>query len=78
MPSEKTGTLQRQSSGRWAICRPGQPPVEITSDEEFRIEVRGVDGLQLTRMAHLYAEEYYSADGYPLWDGLRAALGSKG
>ena len=28
-----------QASGRWAVCRPGRSPVEITWGYPFRIEV---------------------------------------
>jgi hypothetical protein len=60
------------ASGRWAIYRPGRLPVEITSGG--RVEVDGE--LKLTRME--YDEGYYSIDGYPLRDGLRAAIGAEG
>ena len=73
--SEKIGTLQMQPSGRWAVCRPGRMPVEITSGEVFRVAVRGLPGLQLTRME--YDREatngYYSVDGFWLYDGVAAA-----
>jgi hypothetical protein len=69
--TEKEGTLQMQPSGRWAIVRPGREPVEITSGERFRVEVAGVKGLQLTQMG---AGRYYTVDGFPLRDGLRAAI----
>jgi hypothetical protein len=72
--SDKEGTLRIMASGRWAIYRPGRLPVEITSGELFRVEVAGE--LKLTRMA--YDEGYYSIDGYPLRDGLRAAIGEQG
>jgi hypothetical protein len=49
-------------------------PVEITSGELFRVEVAGE--LKLTRRE--YDEGYYSIDGYPLRDGLRAAIGEHG
>jgi hypothetical protein len=39
--SEKEGTLRMMPSGRWAVCRPGCAPVEITSGELFRVEVAG-------------------------------------
>ena len=39
--SGNEGVLQLQPSGRRAVCRPGQQPVEITSGELFRIEVDG-------------------------------------
>ena len=72
--SEKEGILQMQPSGRWAVCRPGREPVEITSGERFRVEFAGK--LQLTRME--FRRGYYSVDGYPLRDGLRAAIGEHG
>jgi hypothetical protein len=62
------------TSRRWAIYRPGRLPVEITSSELFRVEVDGE--LKLTRME--YDEGYYSIDGYPLRDGLRAAISEHG
>jgi hypothetical protein len=64
-----------QSSGRWAVCRPGQEPVEINAGDVFRIEVPSKGGLHLTRMEHLPGEGYYSVKGYSLHDGLRAAIG---
>ena len=45
-----------------------------TSGKLFRVEVDGEP--QLTRME--YDEGYYSIDGYPLRDGLRAAIGAEG
>ena len=36
--AEKEGVLRMQPSGRWAVCRPGQEPLEITSREPFRFE----------------------------------------
>ena len=39
--TEKEGVLRLQPTGRWAGCRPGRPPVEITSGELFRFEVDG-------------------------------------
>jgi hypothetical protein len=69
MTSEKEGTLQMQSSGRCAICRPGYDPIEITSGDVFRIEVPGETGLRRTRMEHM---------DYNLRDGLRAAIGAEG
>jgi hypothetical protein len=84
--SEKEGILRLQPSGRWAVCRPGRAPVEITSGELLRVEVDGE--LKLTRMEFRHFTgpmkgqtyrglpgEYYSIDGYWLRDGLRAALG---
>jgi hypothetical protein len=75
--TEKEGTLRMMPSGRWAVCRPGQEPVEITSGKLFRIEVDGE--LKLTRLEYSHAgRRYYSVDGYPLRDGLRAAIGENG
>jgi len=48
--------------------------------ELFRIEVAGE--LKLTRMEYRHLPggdgAYYSVDGYPLRDGLRAAIGEHG
>jgi hypothetical protein len=76
--SDKEGILQMQPTGRWAVCRPGETPHEITSDELFRVEFRGK--LRLTRMGfrHSPRRGYYSVHGYPLRDGLRAAIGEHG
>jgi hypothetical protein len=64
-------------SGRWAVCRPGREPVEITSGELFRVEVVGVE--ELARMDYDHdRRQYYSVHRYPLRDGLRAAIGEKG
>jgi Domain of unknown function (DUF5348) len=70
--SDKEGVLHLQPSGRWAIIRPGREPFELTSGDVFRVEVDGE--LQITRMEHL-SEGYYSIEGYPLRDGMRAAIG---
>jgi hypothetical protein len=64
-----------QASGRWAVVVSGGDPVEITSGEVFRVEVEGHEGLQPTRMEHAHPGGYYAVEGYPLRDGLRAALG---
>jgi hypothetical protein len=85
--SDKEGILQLQPSGRWAVCRHGREPVEITSGELFRVEVNGE--LKVTRMEFReflrplkgrenrgQSGEFYSADGYWLRDGLRAAIGA--
>jgi hypothetical protein len=34
--TEKEGFLRMQPSGRWAACRPGRDPIEITSGDVFR------------------------------------------
>jgi hypothetical protein len=36
--TEKEGILKMPPSGRWAICRPGREPVEITSGVETRAD----------------------------------------
>jgi hypothetical protein len=85
--SDDEGILRMQPTGRWAVCRPGRVPVEITSAELFRIEADGERELQVTRMEYRHFEgpmkgrlfrglpgEYYSVHGYWLRDGLRAAL----
>ena len=80
--SEKDRTLRMTSSGRWAVCRPWRAPVEIKSGELFHVEVAGASGLQLTRMGSSivptrqgsWRAVYYSVDGYPLRNGMRAAV----
>jgi hypothetical protein len=79
--TENEGTLRMQPSGRFAVCRPGRDPIEITSGDVFRVEVPGAyPEMQRTRMEFLHHEEggggeYYSVNGYRLRDGLRAAIG---
>jgi hypothetical protein len=74
--TDKEGTLQMQPSGRWAVCRPGRSPVAIRAGEPFLVEVSGE--MKQTRMELRHHKsgggEYYSADGYHLASGLRAAL----
>jgi hypothetical protein len=83
---DQEGILQLQRSGRWAIMRPGRVPVEIASGEVFRVEVNGE--MKPTRMEFRHfvgpanvhrlrgrSGEYYSIDGYPLRNGIRAASG---
>jgi hypothetical protein len=72
--SETEGVLRMQSSGRWAVCRPGRDPIEIMSGALFRVEVDGK--LRLTRMEEVWGEGHYSIDLYPLRDGMRAAIGA--
>jgi hypothetical protein len=84
---EKVGTLRKQPPGRWAVCRPDRIPAEVTAGKQFRIEVPRGGGLKLTRMEYRQSTgplagrdypgqlgEYYTTSGYPLHDGLRAAL----
>jgi hypothetical protein len=76
--SDGEGTLRLQPSGRWAIVRSGHMLTEITSGDVFRVEVDSE--LKLTRMEYRHFDrggEYYSVDGFPLRDGLRAAIGSE-
>jgi len=75
--SDNEGTLQMQPSGRWAICRPGRDPFEITSGDVFRVEVPGEPGLRRTRMEHMDGEGYFSVNGYNLRAGMRAAIGAE-
>jgi hypothetical protein len=75
--TENEGTLGMQPSGRWAVCRPGHEPIEITSGDVFRIEAPLEVGLRRTRMEHMHGEGYYSVNGYNLRDGLRAAIGAE-
>jgi Domain of unknown function (DUF5348) len=75
--SDREGILRKQPSGRWAVCRPGQAHVEITSGEVFRVEDPAKEGLHRTRMEH-DDEGYYSVHGHHLHDGLRAAIGEEG
>jgi hypothetical protein len=45
----------------------------------FRVEVPGVDGLELTRMEYDHdSRQYYSVHRHSLGDGLRAAIGAEG
>jgi len=73
--SEKEGILRMQSSRRWAVCRPGREPVEITSGELFRVEVD--DKLRVRRMEYAHdGRGYYAVDGPELRSGMRAAIGA--
>jgi hypothetical protein len=87
--SASEGFLQLQHSGCWAIVRPGRIPVEITSGEVFRVEVEGemkptrmefrhFVGPANVRRLHGRSGDYYSVDGYPLRNGMRAATGGAG
>ena len=76
--TEKAGILRMRPSGLWAVCRSGEPPQEITAGDLFLIEFAGK--LQLTRMKFRDSPRrgYYTVDGYPLRDGLRAAIDERG
>jgi len=71
-PQMIEGSLHKTMTGRWAICRSGQSPVEITSGEVFCVEVDGK--MRVTRMEH-DGREYYAVNGFPLRDGMGARLG---
>jgi hypothetical protein len=73
----KEGILRMQPSGKWAVCRRGRAPVEIAAGAQFRIETPRGKGLKLTRMEFRNGPpvEYYTTGGYPLHNGLRAAIG---
>ena len=70
-----------QSSGCWAVCRPGEEPREIASGEPFRVEVASAKELRVTRMEFRNLRrgggEYFSVDDYRLREGLRAAVGEQ-
>ena len=76
--SEKEGILRMMASGRWAVYRPGRLPVEITSGERFRIEFLGEMRLTRMRFRDSPRRGYYTVDGHPLRDGLRAAIDEHG
>ena len=71
-------TLRIIAFGRWAVCSAGRKPVKITSGERFRVEFLGE--MRHTRMKFRDSprRSYYTVDGYPLRDGLRAAIGEHG
>jgi hypothetical protein len=62
-----------QPSGRWAVCRTGHDPVEITSGELFRVDVNGK--LLVRRMEYAPGRGYYAVGGPPLRGGMRPAIG---
>jgi hypothetical protein len=74
--TDTEGASRMLPSGRWAVFRHGRDPVQNKSGELFRVEVDGE--LKLTRMEYAPRNGYYSVDGYPLFDGLRAEVGEHG
>ena len=69
------GTLQPQQSGRWAVVTAEEEAIEITSGDQFFIEVPGAGAMVLTRMEYGRVHgrgQYYSVDGHQLRPGLRA------
>lgn len=72
--SDKIGVLEMSSSGRWEIKYPdGDTPMQITSGDQFYIEVSGSGGMELTTMESRRGQ-YYSIDEHPLRAGLRASF----
>jgi hypothetical protein len=77
--SDKEGILCMLPSGRWAVCRPGQAPVEITSGEVFRVEDPAKEGLAhharseqdatgrrtVVQIQQVADARYFDAAGYP-------------
>jgi len=76
----KEGLLEIMRNGRWAVCAPGEEPIEITSGDQFYIEVPGAGAMELTRMeyAHGRGGGYYSTGGPALKPGLRAGFVGRG
>ena len=70
------GILHMTQSGRWAVCRSGQSPIEISSGSVFSVEVDGK--MRSTCMQYRHHQggggEYYSVDGYAPRDGMRASI----
>lgn len=70
---EKIGTLHILASGRWCIVyADGDAADEITSGDQFYLEVSGTGSMELTRMEY-QPYKYYSIDGYTLKPGLKAS-----
>lgn len=66
-----------QDSKRWAVVSKGHEyPVDIASGDVFEVETNA--GMKTTRMEHSPREGYLSIDNYPLKDGLKVRLGSRG
>jgi hypothetical protein len=74
--STKEGILRQQPAGGWAIVAPGRSPVAILAGEVFDLEVAGEMKLaRMERRRHVNgAEEWSTAQGYPLREGLRAGF----
>jgi hypothetical protein len=74
--SDQEGILRLQPSGRWAIICPGRSPVAIVEGEVFEFEVSGK--MKLARMERRRrpdgTDEWVTAQGYELRDGLRAGF----
>lgn len=71
--SDKIGILKMSSSGRWEIEYTDSDPIQITSGDQFYIEVSGSGSMELTCMESRRGQ-YYSIDEHPLRDGLRASF----
>jgi hypothetical protein len=76
--TDKEGILCRQPSGRWAIICPGRSPVAIVEGEVFEVEVGIVRRMRLAHMERRRrpdgTNEWATAEGYELRDGLRASF----
>lgn len=71
------GLLAIMPSGRWAVTYAGEMPEEITSGDQFYIEVPGSGSMTMTRMEYGRIGgrgQYYSVDNCELRPGLRALL----
>jgi hypothetical protein len=70
----KVGIFGQQPSGCWAIVAPGRAPVAIIAGEVLNLEVAGE--MKLARMERRQrvdgVEEWTTAQGYPLHEGLWA------
>jgi hypothetical protein len=74
--TEKQGTLRMLSNFKWALCRPGEKPIEIASGEIFHVWHNGE--MKPTRMENSKRDGYYcSVDGYLLYDGVRVSIGAQ-
>ena len=73
-PSIDQGPLAMSVWGKWQICV-GTARHEISSGEVILLDVSGDGEWKRTRIEHSKSEGgYYSVDGYPLRDGMLAAL----
>jgi hypothetical protein len=68
------GKLCRLPAGGWAIAWPGLEPVDIPAGEIFELEIAGK--MKLARIERRRrpdgTDEWVTAQGYELRDGLRA------
>ncbi len=74
---KEPGILCMLPSGRWGVLYAGQEPEEITSGDQFYIEVPGSGAMTMTRMEYgrIHGRgQYYSVDNCELRQGLRAQV----